>query len=82
MEERESLIALADACIGSGVGRNFLYIKLGKYISNAKVAYIQKLSPKESLHLSLKNSDIDELLYFVKSLNDISYQILWDVPMC
>eukprot|EP00957_Ditylum_brightwellii_P116756 8905912-Ditylum_brightwellii.AAC.1 len=37
MEERENLTALADACVGSGVGRNFLYSKLGKYISNAKV---------------------------------------------
>eukprot|EP00957_Ditylum_brightwellii_P138460 10554139-Ditylum_brightwellii.AAC.1 len=36
MKERENLIALADVCVGSGVGRNFLYSKLGKYISNAK----------------------------------------------
>jgi hypothetical protein len=45
VEKRENLIALADACVGSGIGRNFLYSKLGKYISNAKIAYIQNLSP-------------------------------------
>eukprot|EP00957_Ditylum_brightwellii_P112654 8587321-Ditylum_brightwellii.AAC.1 len=36
MEEREILIALADGCVGSGIGRNFLNSKLGKYISNTK----------------------------------------------
>eukprot|EP00957_Ditylum_brightwellii_P157554 11991935-Ditylum_brightwellii.AAC.1 len=39
MEKRENLIALADACVGYGVGRSFLYSKLGKYISKAKVLW-------------------------------------------
>eukprot|EP00957_Ditylum_brightwellii_P124084 9458514-Ditylum_brightwellii.AAC.1 len=35
-KERENLITLADACVGKGVGGNFIYSKLGKYILNAK----------------------------------------------
>eukprot|EP00957_Ditylum_brightwellii_P153059 11650964-Ditylum_brightwellii.AAC.1 len=38
----------------NGAGKNFLYSKLGKYLSDAKVAYIQKSTPKEPLHPSLK----------------------------
>jgi hypothetical protein len=47
---------------------------------NAKVAYIQSSAPKEPLHPSLKNSDIDDLISFFKSSKEISYQLLWDVP--
>ena len=79
-EERENLIALAESCVGAGVGRNFLYSKLGKHLSNAKIAYIQNSAPKKPLHPSLKNSDIDELISFFKSSKEISYQVLWDVP--
>ena len=40
-EEKENLVALAQSCVGSGVGRNFFHSKLGHYISCAKVAYFQ-----------------------------------------
>ena len=78
--KRENLIALAESCVGSGAGRNFLYNKLGKHLLNAKIAYIQNSAPKEPLHPSLKNSDIDDLISFFKRSKEISYQVLWDVP--
>ena len=47
---------------------------------NAKIDYIQNSAPKEPLHPSLKNSDIDDLISFFKRSKEISYQVLWDVP--
>eukprot|EP00957_Ditylum_brightwellii_P209325 15361226-Ditylum_brightwellii.AAC.1 len=58
MEEREHLIALADACVGTGVGRHFLYSKLGKYILNAKVLWdVPMCSDKTALLSTITTSN-------------------------
>jgi hypothetical protein len=80
-QEKETLIALADACVGAGVGQNYIHSKLGKYLSRSKIVYLQKSSPTSPLHPHLQKSDIDKLLDFFQQSKDISYQVLWDLPM-
>jgi hypothetical protein len=38
-KEKEILRSMADACIGAAVGRNYVFSKLGKYITKAQIAY-------------------------------------------
>eukprot|EP00957_Ditylum_brightwellii_P051036 3869987-Ditylum_brightwellii.AAC.1 len=58
-EEQEKIIALGDACVGSGARRNVLYNKLGKCISNAKVLWDVPTSPNEIVMVSSITSGED-----------------------
>ena len=70
-EERENLMAMADGCLGAAVGRNFLHSKLGKYISSAKIAYIQNSSKATFKDKDVPCSDLDDLLNFLKNSNEV-----------
>jgi hypothetical protein len=48
-EEKENLIHLANSCAWSGVGRNYIHSKLGKYVSRAKIAWLQDNIPSKLL---------------------------------
>jgi len=78
-EKRHNLQALAEACVGSGVGRNFMHSKLGRHISRAKIAYIQKQTILDDKH-NLPASDIGGLLDFFRESPQVSFQVLWDCP--
>ena len=80
-DEKNNLAALADSCVGSGVGRNFLHSKLGRYVSRAKVAYIQDSRHASFTGKTLPKDDVEDLLDFFRDSSDISHQVLWDIPV-
>jgi hypothetical protein len=78
-EEQENLRHLANSCAWSGVGRNYICSKLGKFVSRAKISYLQDHTPSKLLEPRATNSDVDSLIEFFESSKEISYQVLWDV---
>jgi hypothetical protein len=78
--EQEILKSMAEACIGSAVGRNYVFSKLGKYITKAQIAYFTS-EPTVPLADGVKKSDTDSLLEFFEATEEISYHTLWDVPL-
>eukprot|EP00978_Attheya_sp_CCMP212_P005074 scaffold11222_cov56-Attheya_sp.AAC.3 len=48
-EDNENLVHLAKSCAWSGVGRNYIHSKLGKYVSRAKNAWLQDSNPSKLL---------------------------------
>ena len=79
--EKANLVALAESCVGAGVGRNFIHSKLGRYITRAKVAYLQENYNVDFTGQNLPQNDIEKLLEFFKNSETISHQVLWDVPV-
>ena len=79
-KEKEILRSMSEACIGATVGRNYVFSKLGKYITKAQIAYFTS-KPSSPLADGLKQSDTDSLLDFFEATEEISYQSLWDVPI-
>jgi hypothetical protein len=71
---------MSDACIGPGVGRNYVFSKLGKYITRAQIAYFTS-EPSSPLADGLQKSDTDSLLEYFEATEEISYHTLWDVPL-
>jgi hypothetical protein len=85
-EEKEALHHQAEACAGSGVGRNYIYSKLGRFIDRARVAYIQSKeisfsTPIKGKGSSLPINDVEQLIEYLKSEPKVSCQVLWDVPV-
>ena len=79
-KEKDILRSMSDACIGPAVGRNYVFSKLGKFITKAQIAYFAS-EPSQPLADGLKKSDTDSLLDFFEATADISYHTLWDVPL-
>ena len=79
-KEKELLQSMTNACIGAAVGRNYIFSKLGKYITKAQITHFTS-EPSSPLVDGLEKSDIDSLLEFFEATEDISYQTLWDVPL-
>jgi hypothetical protein len=79
-KEREMLQHMSDACIGAAVGRNYVFSKLGKFITKAQIAYFTS-EPSLPLADGVQKSDTDSLLEFFEATEDISYHTLWDVPL-
>jgi hypothetical protein len=59
-KEKEILRSMSEACIGSAVGRHYVFSKLGKYITKAQIAYFTS-KPSSPLADGLKKSDTDKL---------------------
>ena len=78
--EKEILQSMADACIGAAVGRNYIFSKLGKFITKAQIAFYTS-EPSRPLADGLEKSDTDSLLEFFEATAEISYETLWDVPL-
>ena len=74
---------LYNAHAGAGVGRNYLYSKLGKFLPKASIRYIQDPEfPQfdENDPRRLPANDVEGLLQFFKNAKNITYLVLWDVP--
>jgi hypothetical protein len=71
---------MSDACIGPAVGRDYIFSKLGKFITKAQIAYFTS-EPSSPLADGLKKSDTDSLLEYFEATKEISYHTLWDVPL-
>lgn len=79
--EIENLHALAVGSLGAGAGRNFLQSKLGRYVGRAKVAYLQQTADVHFEGHDVPSTDVDKLLSFFNRSKEITYQVLWDVPV-
>ena len=77
--EIENIIALYESCAGTGVTRNFLMTKYGRFFSKSSIAYSGSSSQISNKHI--KHSDVENLLQSFKDSKKISYQVLWDVPI-
>lgn len=71
---------LADYSSGTGIASGYIFKKYGIHLSKAKIAYLQDSKPTEKLHPDLESSDIDKTLKFFKDSQEISFQVLWDIP--
>jgi hypothetical protein len=79
--ERETLGHLAASCCTTGVGQSYLLAKVGRYMSNSKVAYIydQAASIRHGDEGTPEMSDYDHLTRYFEQTRDIAYTVLWDV---
>jgi MULE transposase domain len=78
--EKETLQDMCQAAIGNAVSRNYIFSKTGKFITKAQLAYFNSPPPMPLVD-GLKSSDTDEMLSFFEQSEDISYHVLWDVPI-
>jgi hypothetical protein len=79
-EEKDNLRDMFDASFGEAVGRNYVFSKLGRFITKSQIAYLN--SPENpDLVDGLRNSDVDNMIAFFEQAKDVSYHVLWDVPI-
>ena len=78
--EKETLRDMCEAAIGGGPGRNYVFSRLGKYITKSQIAYLNSPDNPDLVD-GLKNSDLDDMLVFFEQSKDVSYHVLWDVPL-
>jgi hypothetical protein len=79
-KEKEMLRSMAVACIEAAVGQNYVFSKLGNFITKSQIAYFSS-KPSSPLSDGVKKSDTDSLLEFFEETKEILYQTLWDVPL-
>ena len=78
---RKDIRHMGEACCGAGTGRNFVYSKFLCYLPNTKIAYLFDGDDNGTTGTEKgQGTDIDSLLCFFESTDDIAYQVLWDVP--
>jgi hypothetical protein len=71
---------MCEAAVGGGVGRNYVFSKLGQYITKSQISYLN--SPENhDLVDGLKNLDVDNMITFFVQSKEVSYHVLWDVPV-
>jgi hypothetical protein len=79
-KEKEILLSMSNTCSGSAVGRNYVFSKLGRYITKAQIAHFTS-KPSHPLAEGMNKSETDSLLEFFENTKEISYHTLWDVPL-
>jgi len=72
-DARETMEHLAAACCTTGVGQSYLMSKLGRYMSNSKIAYMYSGNDAEQ-----GLSEYDHLTKYFEQAEDIAYTVLWD----
>jgi hypothetical protein len=80
-QEKDTLRHMTDAAIGSAVRRNYVFSKLGRFITTAQLAYFTSEPTTIALVDGLGASDTDDMLTFFEQSKEISYHVLWDVPL-
>ena len=76
--DQDVMLHLAQSCCSTGVERNYIFSKLGRFISNTKVAYM--FISHQTLNKE-KGNTYDKLMSYVQQTKDIAYTILWDIPI-
>jgi hypothetical protein len=71
---------MTEPCVGSDIGCNYVFSKLGCYITKAQIVYFNS-EPSISLVNGLKQSGTDHMLAFFEDPKKLSYHKLWDVPL-
>ena len=72
-EDRNELVIMARASLGSAFGRNLLFEKRGHLYNRAQVSYILGSNARTEIEGYENLSDIDRMLEFFKSSKEISY---------
>lgn len=75
-QQIQEIEQLGNSCVNTGVGRNFVYSKYGSYLSNQKISFLFNQS---TVKIEEDTTDIDHLLSYFESTEDVSYHCLWDV---
>ncbi len=85
-DERETLGHLAASCCTTGVGQSYLLAKVGRFMSNSKVAYIYDQAASSNQPAldtneagTCRMSEYDHLTRYFEQTKDIAYTVLWDV---
>jgi hypothetical protein len=65
-DEEEQLKSMTQACVGSAMGRNHVFSKLGKHVAKSQVVHLNTPKPPTgNIACGLQKSDTDvELLEF------------------
>jgi hypothetical protein len=81
-DEDKTLKRIAQACIGSAVGHNCVFSKLGKHVTKSQIACLNTPKPPTGdVACGLQKSGTNELLEFFGNTRDMSHHALWDVPI-
>ena len=85
-EEKEFILHCVESSVGAAIPRNYLFLKLGKFLPTASILNMQnekllsndfhKGDPRK-----LPANDVEGLLNFFKSQDSFVYQVLWDVAI-
>ena len=80
-DDRETLGHLAASCCTTGVGQSYLLSKIGRYLSNCKIAHVYGQSTTASSENGgdTEMSDYDHLIKYFDQTKDIAYTVLWDI---
>jgi len=78
-DERETLAHLAASCCTTGVGQSYLLSKIGRYMSNCKIAHVYGQSNTPSSENDGATSDYDHLIKYFDQTKDIAFTVLWDI---
>ena len=75
-EQKNETLHVVNSASNKPAGRNYLFSKLGKFISNAKISYLaqKQYSP------DTKKSDIEMMFDDFESSEEIAFTVLSDVP--
>ncbi|CAJ1947503.1 unnamed protein product [Cylindrotheca closterium] len=83
-EDQEVIIHVHNACGGAAIGRNYILTKFGKFVPSVAIRSLQNEAtlpqPEEGDNRKLPANDIEGLLRYFETEEDISFQVLWDVP--
>jgi hypothetical protein len=79
-KQKDALQSVVVACIGSAVGCDCAFSKLGKLITKAETACF---ASESSCPLSngIENSDTGSLTEFFEAIEDVSCDTSWDAPV-
>ena len=77
-QEKDTLFSLAQSCCLNGVSCNYVFTRIGKFLSTSKISYLSK---QDSSGNDSTENDYDNLLSYFQQTDDISYSVLWDVPV-
>ena len=78
-ETKETILQMSQSCISSSTAATFAQNKVGRFVTKASIAYMQDSNFKDPSYPDI--TDVESLLKMFQDSNEISYQILWDMPV-
>ncbi len=76
-EEEETIHHVVESACNKTAGRNYMFKRIGKFISSMEVAYLNRKNNQEDLK---RGEDIDLMLENFEKSNEIRFTTLSDVP--
>lgn len=78
-ETKETILQMSQSCISSSSAATFVQNKVGHFITQASISYMQDSQFNDPLYPNI--TDVESLLKMFQESNEISYQICWDMPV-